>query len=191
MQSSRLGIFSDAVIAIILTILVLELKVPHGTGLDDLRELAPVFLSYLLSFVYVGIYWINHHHLLHQREISPAVMWANLHLLFWLSLFPFVTAWMGRNHSAPLPTALYGAVLVTAALAYWLLQQVLGRTDRRVAPPRWIEGGRWKHQLSLSLYLAGIALAAVAPHLGQLLFVVGVIWWIWPDRRQVTAPAGS
>src|SRR6187455_1690370 len=130
MIKSRLEAFSDGVIAIIITIMVLELKVPHGESLDALAPLIPVFLSYVLSFVYVGIYWNNHHHMLHAvRNVTGAILWANLHLLFWLSLFPFATGWMGENHFTALPTALYGVVLLMAALAYYLLQQTIIRAQ--------------------------------------------------------------
>src|SRR4249920_2786390 len=126
MVKSRLEAFSDGVIAIIITIMVLELKVPHGESIDTLAPLIPVFFSYVLSFVYVGIYWNNHHHMLHACfKVTGPMLWANLHLLFWLSMFPFTTDWMGENHFAPLPTALYGVVLLLAAIAYWLLQQAI------------------------------------------------------------------
>src|SRR4249919_2604561 len=126
MTTFRLEAFSDCVIAIIITIMVLEMKVPHGSRLQDLTPIAPVFLSYILSFVYVGIYWNNHHHMLHACDaVTGRILWANLHLLFWLSLFPVTTAWVGENHMAPAPTALYGVVLLMAAIAYWMLQQVI------------------------------------------------------------------
>ncbi len=126
MGKGRLEAFSDGVIAIIITIMVLEMKVPHGETVDALVPLVPVFLSYVLSFVYVGIYWNNHHHMLHASgKVTGPMLWANLHLLFWLSLFPFVTGWMGENHLAPVPSALYGLVLLMAAIAYWVLQQVI------------------------------------------------------------------
>src|SRR5580765_6953545 len=134
MGKSRLEAFSDGVIAIIITIMVLEMKVPHGDSLEALLPLVPVFLSYVLSFVYVGIYWNNHHHMLHaSTRVSGAVLWANLHLLFWLSLFPFATGWMGENHFAPIPSALYGAILLMAALAYWVLQQTLIASEGKVS----------------------------------------------------------
>src|SRR5499426_3327372 len=126
MGKGRLEAFSDGVIAIIITIMVLEMKVPHGESLESLLPLVPIFLSYVLSFVYVGIYWNNHHHMLHAcRKISGSVLWANLHLLFWLSLFPFATGWMGENHFSSIPSALYGVVLLMAAIAYWVLQQTI------------------------------------------------------------------
>src|SRR5437868_10843436 len=126
MQKSRLGAFSDGVIAIIITIMVLEMKVPHGSDLAALRPILPVFLSYVLSFIYVGIYWNNHHHLLHvTTRVTGSILWANLHVLFWLSLFPFATAWMGENHLASMPTAAYGGVLLMAAIAYFILQYAI------------------------------------------------------------------
>lgn len=183
MRAERLSCFSDAVIAIVLTIMVLELKVPHDVTLAALRPLWPVFLSYLLSFVYIGIYWINHHHLLHERSVDGAVLWANLHLLFWLSLLPFATGWMGQNHFAPLPTAVYGMILLAAALAYRLLQRVLARAGGETHRARRSDRWDWKTRLSISLYLAGIGAAVLDPALGQLCFVVGAAWWVWPDRR--------
>lgn len=136
MEPNRLEAFSDGVLAIIITIMVLELKVPHGADLEALKPLLPVFLSYVLSFIYVGIYWNNHHHLLKAcRKVTGPIMWANLHLLFWLSLFPFATGWMGENHLAPLPTAIYGAVLLCAAIAYYMLQSCIlkGQGDSKLA----------------------------------------------------------
>src|ERR671937_3110603 len=132
MSTGRLEAFSDGVIAIIITIMVLEMKVPHGNGLEALRPVVPVFLSYVLSFVYLGIYWNNHHHMLHTcQKVTGAMLWANLHLLFWLSLFPFATGWMGENHFAATPMALYGVVLLMAAVAYWILQRLIIRAQGR------------------------------------------------------------
>jgi uncharacterized membrane protein len=145
MGKGRLEAFSDGVIAIIITIMVLEMKVPHGASLGSLAPLIPVFLSYVLSFVYVGIYWNNHHHMLHAcTKVSGPVLWANLHLLFWLSLFPFATGWMGENHFAPMPSALYGAVLLMAAVAYWVLQQTIiaAEAPHRFSSSRWVAIGR-------------------------------------------------
>ena len=162
MTTTRLEAFSDGVIAIIITIMVLELKVPHGTDWEALRPLVPVFLSYVLSFIFIGIYWNNHHHMLHATEhINGAILWANLHLLFWLSLTPFVTGWMGENHFAPLPTAVYGAVLLLAAIAYIILQTIIIRhqgpnSKLALAVKRDVKG-----KLSLLLYLAAIPLAFV------------------------------
>ncbi len=165
MGKSRLEAFSDGVLAIIITIMVLELKVPHGEGWAVLQKLWPVFGSYLLSFVYVGIYWNNHHHMLHAtRQVSGAVLWANLHLLFWLSLVPFASGWAGENHFAPLPTALYGVVLLMSALAYWLLEWALLRVPENALLSQAL-GRDVKGKLSLVLYLLGIAVAIQLPAL--------------------------
>jgi len=182
MSPARLEAFSDGVLAIIITIMVLELKVPHGSDLTALYPLCRVFLAYVLSFIYVGIYWNNHHHLLHTvKRVSAGIMWANLHLLFWLSLFPVVTAWAGENPDAPWPTALYGAVLLAAALAWLILQRAIiasGGVLRRAL------GADWKGKLSPVLYLSGIGLSfAVHPWLGNLLFATVAALWIIPDRR--------
>src|SRR3954466_4521723 len=157
MTKGRLEAFSDGVIAIIITIMVLEMKVPHGGGLEDLRPLLPVFLSYVLSFLYVGIYWNNHHHMLHAcTGVTGRVLWANLHLLFWLSLFPFATGWMGENHFAAIPSALYGFVLLAAAVAYWLLQQAIIAAQGKESILQHAIGTDWKGKLSPLLYLVGI-----------------------------------
>jgi len=149
MGKGRLEAFSDGVIAIIITIMVLEMKVPHGESLESLLPLVPVFLSYVLSFVYVGIYWNNHHHMLHAcRKISGSVLWANLHLLFWLSLFPFATGWMGENHFSSIPSALYGVVLVMAAVAYLVLQQTIIAAEGPASVLKSAVGGDWKGKLS-------------------------------------------
>src|SRR6059036_3280233 len=162
MTKGRLEAFSDGVIAILITIMVLELKVPHGTDWDALRPLVPVFLTYVLSFVMVGIYWNNHHHMLHAAErINGKVMWANLHLLFWLSLTPFVTGWMGENHFAPVPTAVYGAVMLLAAIAYYILQQTIIRRQGSHSKLAAAVGGDVKGKLSPVLYAAAIPLAFV------------------------------
>ena len=174
MPTNRLEAFSDGVIAIIITIMVLELKVPHGVELAALKPSLPIFLNYVLSFVYVGIYWNNHHHLLHAvRHVSAAMMWANLHLLFWLSLIPFATGWMGENHFAALPTALYGCVLLMAGVAYLILQNVI------VAAL----GSDWKGKLSLAGFVAAIGLAFVNQWLSDALYVVVAAMWLIPDRR--------
>lgn len=184
MQKNRLEAFSDGVLAIIITIMVLEMKVPHGTGLDDLQPVLPVFLSYVLSFVYVGIYWNNHHHLLHAtRHVKGGVLWANLHLLFWLSLFPFVTGWMGENHFAPLPSAVYGFVLFMAALAYYALQTCIVAADGPDAPLRKALGSDWKGKISPVLYLLGIVSSFWMPWLSQGLYVGVALMWLVPDRR--------
>jgi len=184
MGKGRLEAFSDGVIAIIITIMVLELKVPEGHTLAALLPLAPVLLSYVLSFVYVGIYWNNHHHMLASiHRVSGRVLWANLHLLFWLSLFPFVTAWMGENHFAGTPTAVYGAVLLMAAIAYWLLQQTLIAADGDESALRRAVGSDWKGRLSPVLYVTGIVLTYWRPWAGQAIYVVVALLWLVPDRR--------
>ena len=193
MDTTRLQLFSDAVLAIVLTIMVLELKVPHGTDAAVLGPVLPVFLSYILSFVYVGIYWTNHHHLFQGRgRVTGAVLWANLHLLFWLSLFPFVTGWMGQNHFARVPTAFYGGVLLAAALAYLILQQAIILAQGPGSALKTAIGPDWKGKLSPGLYLAGIGATFLRPWLGQLFFVAGAILWVVPDRRleRWASPAG-
>ncbi len=184
MGKGRLEAFSDGVIAIIITIMVLEMKVPHGENLQALRPLLPTFLSYLLSFVYVGIYWNNHHHMLHAtNKVTGPILWANLHLLFWLSLFPFVTGWMGENHFAPVPSALYGVVLLLAAIAYWILQQTIIAAEGPQSVLRRAVGSDWKGKLSPITYLVGIAASFRAPWLAQALFVLMALIWLVPDRR--------
>jgi TMEM175 potassium channel family protein len=184
MGKGRLEAFSDGVIAIIITIMVLELKVPHGTEPAALRPLWPVFLSYILSFVYLGIYWNNHHHLLQATErIGGNVLWANLHLLFWLSLVPFVTAWMGENHFAPAPTALYGLVLLLAAIAYWILLRTLLRTHGPHSLLATAVGRDLKGNLSPLLYLIAIPLAFVREWIAGALYVTVALIWLIPDRR--------
>ena len=184
MGKSRLEAFSDGVIAIIITIMVLEMKVPHGTDLESLRPLLPVFLSYVLSFVYVGIYWNNHHHMLHaSRKISGAVLWANLHLLFWLSLFPFATGWMGENHFSAIPSALYGVVLLMAAIAYWVLQQTIIACEGPTSVLKSAVGGDWKGKLSPWIYLFGIVSTFWVQWLAQALYILVALLWLVPDRR--------
>src|SRR2546430_802892 len=184
MGKGRLEAFSDAVIAIIITIMVLELKVPHGDKLNDLVPLLPVFLSYVLSFVYVGIYWNNHHHMLHaSTTVTGAMLWANLHLLFWLSLFPFATGWMGENHFTALPTALYGGVLLMAALAYYLLQQVIIRAQGPDSILKKAVGRDWKGKLSPVLDIAAIVATLLAPWISEGIFVAAALIWLIPDRR--------
>jgi len=181
---TRLEAFSDGVLAIIITIMVLEMKVPHDPSLASLAPLVPVFLSYVLSFVYVGIYWNNHHHMLHAcTHVSGRVLWANLHLLFWLSLFPFATGWMGENHFAALPSALYGVVLLAAAIAYWLLQQAIIASQGQDSVLRRAIGSDWKGKLSPLLYLLAIGATFVAPWIGQLIYVAVALMWLVPDRR--------
>jgi uncharacterized membrane protein len=192
MGKGRLEAFSDGVIAIIITIMVLELKVPTGHALADLLPLAPVMLSYVLSFVYVGIYWNNHHHMLStSHRVSGAVLWANLHLLFWLSLFPFTTAWMGESHHAVPPNVAYGVVLLMAAIAYWILQQALIKVDGAGSVLRQAIGSDWKGKISPVLYVIGIALAFWHPWSAQLLYVLAALLWLVPDRRIENSLAGS
>ena len=184
MGKTRLEAFSDGVIAIIITIMVLEMKVPHGESLESLLPVLPIFLSYVLSFVYVGIYWNNHHHMLHaSSRVSGAVLWANLHLLFWLSLFPFATGWMGENHFAAGPSALYGAVLLMAAIAYWVLQQALIRSEGQVSVLRAAVGRDWKGKLSPVLYVAAIASTFFVQWVAQAIYVLVALLWLIPDRR--------
>jgi len=184
MNNSRLEAFSDGVIAIIITIMVLELKVPHGSGLDALQPLLPVLLSYVLSFLYVGIYWNNHHHMLHaSEEVTGPILWANLHLLFWLSLFPFATAWMGENHLATAPTALYGAVLFMAAIAYAILQALIIASQGQGSLLKKAVGSDWKGKLSPVMYLLGIAIAHWTPRLAQAIYLLVATVWLVPDRR--------
>jgi uncharacterized membrane protein len=184
MGKSRLEAFSDGVIAIIITIMVLELKVPLGERLDVLRPLLPVFLSYVLSFVYVGIYWNNHHHMLHTlHRVTGPILWANLHLLFWLSLFPFVTGWMGENHFAAAPSALYGLVLLMAAIAYYMLQQTIIASQGPGSLLKKAVGRDWKGKASPLFYLAAIVLAFWSRWLPQVLFVAVAVIWLVPDRR--------
>jgi len=184
MGKARLEAFSDGVLAIIITIMVLELKVPHGTGIDALVPLVPVFLSYVLSFVYLGIYWSNHHHMLHAtRTVTGSVLWANLHLLFWLSLVPFTTGWMGENHVATMPAAAYGFVLLMAAIAYWILQQRIIATQGSDSILRVAVGGDWKGKVSPLLYLMAIGLAFVSPWIAMAIYVFVALIWVVPDRR--------
>jgi len=184
MGKGRLEAFSDGVLAIIITIMVLEMKAPHGADLNALRPLLPVFLSYLLSFVYLGIYWNNHHHMLHSvQHVSGAILWANLHLLFWLSLVPFVTAWMGENHFAAAPTALYGLVLLLAAIAYWILQRTIIARQGRHSLLAAAIGSDVKGKLSPALYIIAIALATIAPWIAWALYVAVALMWLIPDRR--------
>jgi uncharacterized membrane protein len=184
MGRGRLEAFSDGVIAILITILVLDLKVPHGTDPVDLLPLLPVFLSYVLSFIYVGIYWNNHHHMLHATErVSGGILWANLHLLFWLSLIPFVTAWMGENHFSATPTALYGFVLLMAAVAYFTLQRVI-IADQGDQPVLAQAVGRdIKGKLSPPMYIGAILLAFYDQRISQALYAIVALMWLIPDRR--------
>jgi uncharacterized membrane protein len=185
MGKSRLEAFSDGVIAIIITIMVLEMKAPRGESLGALRPVLPVFLSYVLSFVYVGIYWNNHHHMLHvTSHVTGPILWANLHLLFWLSLFPFATAWLGQNYFALAPTALYGAVLLLAGTAYYILQQTIIASEGRDSLLKRAVGRDWKGKVSPLLYVAGIVVSLLSlPALAQTLYVLVAVLWFIPDRR--------
>ena len=184
MTTTRLEAFSDAVIAIVITILVLELKVPHEPELAALRELVPVFLSYVLSFVYLGIYWNNHHHMLVLTEhVNGAILWANLHLLFWLSLVPFTTGWMGENDFARAPTAVYGVNLLLAAIAYFILQTAIVAEEGHGSRLKAALGRDLKGKVSPALYVAGILLSLLQPWLGLTLYVFVALMWLVPDRR--------
>lgn len=184
MGQERLAAFSDGVIAIIITIMVLELKTPHNVDLAALWALAPVFLSYALSFIYVAIYWNNHHHLLHTaKRINGAVLWANMHLLFWLSLIPFATAWTGENQAAALPTAFYSVILLLAAIAYYVLQRTIIHADPAHKTLATALGRDLKGKLSPLCYLAAIGLAFVAPWLANAVYIGVAILWLVPDRR--------
>jgi uncharacterized membrane protein len=184
MEKNRLEAFSDGVIAIIITIMVLELKVPHAVEFAALKPMLPVFLSYVLSFLYVGIYWNNHHHLFHStNHVNGGILWANLHLLFWLSLFPFTTGWMGENHLAPIPAAVYGFVLLMAAIAYYVLQRAIITQQGRDSLLALAIGGDWKGKLSPVLYFIAIPLAFVSPWIAIGLYVFVALIWFIPDRR--------
>ncbi len=184
MGKGRLEAFSDGVLAIIITIMVLELRVPHRADVSSLRPLLPVFLSYVLSFVNLGIYWNNHHHMLFATDrIEGGIMWANLHLLFWLSLVPFVTGWMGENDFAPVPTATYGAVLLMAGIAYWVLQRTIVRVQGPDSLLATAVGSDLKGKLSPVLYLVAIPLAFLNQWIAGALYVVVALMWLIPDRR--------
>jgi uncharacterized membrane protein len=184
MGKGRLEAFSDGVIAIIITIMVLELKVPHGAGVDVLLPLVPILGSYVLSFIYVGIYWNNHHHMLHLvHEVGGGVLWANLHLLFWLSLIPFVTSWMGENHFQTVPVAAYGTVLLMCSIAYTILARSLIAHHRENAALAAAIGKDRKGWNSIWLYAAGIVLSLVHPWLGFAVYIGATIMWLVPDRR--------
>jgi len=190
MTKGRVEAFSDGVIAILITIMVLELEVPHETGLSALEPLIPVFLTYLLSFVFLGIYWNNHHHMLHAAQrVTGGVLWANLHLMFWLSLVPFVTGWMGQNHFAALPTAAYGVVMLCAAVAYTVLQMVIIRADGPRSHLASAVGSDLKAKLSLLMYMAAIPLAFVHQAISDVLYVTVALMWLIPDRRIETTLA--
>jgi uncharacterized membrane protein len=184
MGKSRLEAFSDGVLAIIITIMVLELHAPHGAGLDTLAGLWPKFLNYVLSFIYLGLYWNNHHHMLQTiHRVSGGILWANLHLLFWLSLFPFVTGWMGTHYMASIPTALYGVVLFLAAIAYFILQGMIIAHEGKHSILARAVGRDTRRTVSLSLYAAGIALAFFWTWAAQALYLGVALIWLVPDRR--------
>jgi uncharacterized membrane protein len=184
MNKTRLEAFSDGVIAILITILVLELKIPHAADWEALRPLAPVFLTYVLSFIFLGIYWNNHHHLFHTVDgVNGRILWANQHLLFWLSLIPFVTGWMGENHFARLPTAIYGIVLLCAGVAYYILVQTIIAQQGPHSKLAAAVGKDVKGLVSLALYVAGIGSTFVHPGIAQGFYVLVVLMWLIPDRR--------
>jgi uncharacterized membrane protein len=191
---TRLEAFSDGVIAIIITIMVLELKIPHGEAWGSLRPLFPVFLSYLMSFVYLGIYWNNHHHMLHTvRHVTGGILWANLHLLFWLSLVPFTTGWMGENHFGRAPTSLYGFVLLMAAIAYFILQNVIIHAQGSQSLLAMAVGRDRKGKASVVLYALAIAVSFLAPWIAGAIYVLVAVIWLIPDRRieQVVPHSGA
>ena len=184
MSKTRLEAFSDGVIAILITIMILELKIPKGTDVEALRPLVPIFLTYVMSFVFLGIYWNNHHHMLHATErVNGAVLWANLHLLFWLSLTPFVTGWMGENDFAPLPTAVYGGVLLCAAIAYTILQMTIIRLEGPHSKLAAAVKKDVKGKISIVMYIAAISLAFVQTRMSYALYVAVACIWLVPDRR--------
>jgi uncharacterized membrane protein len=184
MGKERLAAFSDGVIAIIITIMVLELKVPHGADWTALRALAPNMVSYVLSFVYLAIYWNNHHHLLHTvTRVDGLILWANSHLLFWLSLIPAATSWMGENFLAPLPTAVYGAILLMPAIAYYLLERAILHKQGKQSVLASALGSDFKGKLSPLLYAAAVALAFVDAWLSIAIYALVAVMWLIPDRR--------
>jgi uncharacterized membrane protein len=184
MGKGRLEAFSDGVIAIIITIMVLEMKVPHDDRLDSLLPLLPVFLSYVLSFIYVGIYWNNHHHMMYaSSKVSGRILWANLNLLFWLSLFPFATGWMGENHFASAPTALYGVVLLMAAIAYKVLQQTVIASEGPASLLKKAVGRDWKGNISPILYVTAIGISFLWQWVAQAIYLMVALLWLVPDRR--------
>ena len=195
MTKGRLEAFSDGVIAIIITIMVLELRVPEGDGLAALRPLVPTLLAYVLSFLYIGIYWSNHHHLLHTvTHVNGKVLWANLHLLFWLSLVPFATGWLGENHFAAAPCALYGGVLLMSAIAYWVLQRTIIKAQGPGSVLERAVGGDWKGKLSPVAYVVAIAVAFQWHWLSLALYVLVALIWLIPDPRiehALAAPRGG
>jgi uncharacterized membrane protein len=192
MDKGRMLAFSDGVLAIIITIMALELRPPHEVTLEGLREVAPVFLSYVLSFVYIAIYWNNHHHMMATVEhVNGGILWANMHLLFWLSLVPFTTSWLGESHGARWPTIVYGLSLLAPSIAYYILQTVLVRAHAADHVLRTAIGRDWKGTLSPPLYLVGIALCFIEPRFGHVVFVLVALIWLVPDRRIERAIAAS
>lgn len=184
MNKNRLEAFSDGVLAIVITIMVLEIKVPHGDQWEDLQPLIPVFLSYVLSFIYIGIYWNNHHHMLHTvTKVNGKLLWANLHLLFWLSLIPFTTGWMGENHFAALPTAVYGLILLMSAIAYFILQRIILQSQGENSILAKAVGSDIKGKLSPILYLLAIGISWVDPAISGAIYVFVALMWLMPDLR--------
>ena len=184
MSTSRLEAFSDGVLAIVITIMVLEMKVQHGASVEDLRPILPVFLSYILSFAYLGIYWNNHHHLMHiTQRVGGGVLWANLHLLFWLSLIPFVTGWMGENAFAQVPVALYGVVLLMSAIAWHVLQYAIIRGEGEESKLKAAIGRDWKGKLSAVCYVVGVLASTFWVPAALALYVLVAVMWLIPDRR--------
>jgi len=184
MVKNRMEAFFDGVVAIIITIMVLEMKVPHGDDMETLSPLIPVLLSYVLSFIYLGIYWNNHHHMMHACErATGSMLWANLHLLFWLSLVPFTTGWMGENHFATLPVAAYGVVLLMAAVAYWILQQRIIASQGKGSVLKLAIGNDWKGRLSPVLYVVAIIVAFLSSWISMAIYILVALIWVVPDRR--------
>ena len=192
MGKGRLEAFSDAVLAIIITIMVLEMKVPAGNDFSALKPLLPVFLSYILSFIYIGIYWNNHHHMMHAaHHVTGRVLWMNIHLLFWLSLVPFVTGWMGENHFSTWPVALYGFVLLMAGVAYYFLAHSLAKVHGKDSVLAEALGNDWKGKISIVIYVIGIGLSFVHPFIGFGLYVLVAAIWFIPDKRFENRLAGK
>lgn len=195
MGKARMETFFDGVVAIIITIMVLELKVPHETTFEALTPILPVLLSYVLSFVYLGIYWNNHHHMMHAcHRVTGSMLWANLHLVFWLSLVPFTTGWMGENHFATIPVAAYGVVLLMAGVAYWILQQRIIASQGEKSVLKEAIGMDWKGKLSPVLYVIAVLVARSMPQLSLVIYVLVALMWVIPDRRierVLTAHPGS
>ena len=192
MGKTRMEAFFDGVVAIIITIMVLEMKVPHGESIETLAPLIPVLLSYVLSFVYLGIYWNNHHHMMHAcRRVTGSMLWANLHLLFWLSLIPFTTGWMGENHFAKLPAAAYGVVLLMSGFAYLILQQRIIASQGEDSLLKKAVGSDWKGKLSPVLYIVAILLAFLSSWLSMAVYVFVALMWVIPDRRIERILAGT